>query len=296
MRALLVSDKPDLLLRVFQAQPGVEVRVVDDIPDDSTGYDLLVIDGLPANQTRWPSGNVLVVNPGLGHPLLPADSSERTLRPEPDSASSILNGIDLSGVFFERAPSLNALDWATVDLTGVTGDGDQIPLILRGSPVPGSRVMVWAFDPDASNLPGRLAFPLLAASSLSVLLNPSLPQSVPVGRPVHLPGGFSVEIPDGHRLFRDSLMEGDLFDQTRQPGIYRVFNDANQLAAGFAVHAGSPRESNLMERIASEDTEAITVKPVSAPSLEINFEEYWPWLAGLALLLIGVEGWLAWRK
>jgi hypothetical protein len=296
VRVLLVSDKPDLLLRVFQAQPGVEVRVADHIPEDSAGYDLLVVDGLPADQTRWPSGNMLVVNPGLGHPLLPADVSVRTLRPEPDSASSILSGIDLSGVFFERAPHLNGVDWATVDLTGATGDGDQIPLILRGSPVPGSRVMVWAFDPDASNLPGRLAFPLLTASSLSVLLNPSLPQSVAVGRPVHLPGGFSVQIPDGHRLFRDSLREGDLFVHTRQPGIYRVFNDVNQLVAGFAVHAGSSRESNLMKRVSSEDTKAITVRLVSAPNSEINFEEYWPWLVGLALFVIGVEGWLAWRK
>jgi hypothetical protein len=51
-----------------------------------------------------------------------------------------------------------------------------------------------------------------------------------------------------------------------------------------------------MKRVSSEDTKAITVRLVSAPNSEINFEEYWPWLVGLALFVIGVEGWLAWRK
>ena len=45
-----------------------------------------------------------------------------------------------------------------------------------------------------------------------------------------------------------------------------------------------------------EEIEAVTVNPVPTPNSEVNFEEYWPWLAALALLLIGVEGWLAWRK
>jgi hypothetical protein len=95
--------------------------------------------------------------------------------------------------------------------------------------------------------------------------------------PVHLPPGFSIEVPDGHRFFLDSALEGSQFINTHQPGIYRIFNDTNQLVAGFAVHAGSPRESNLSERLSSEEIEAVTVKPVPLPSSEVDFEEYWPW-------------------
>jgi Ca-activated chloride channel family protein len=182
-RVLIISETPDTLVRVFAAQPAVEVTVVDTLPDETAEYDLLVLDGLPAALTRWPAGNVLVVDPPLGHPLLPTDRSARALRPNPDSASRLFNGVDLSAVVIDRAVRLVTPNWATVDLAAVDSqsDGAETPLVLRGSPVPGSRVMVWAFDPDASNLPGRVAFPLLTANSLAALLDPSPPASIAPG-------------------------------------------------------------------------------------------------------------------
>jgi hypothetical protein len=298
-RLLLLSDAPELLARALQAQPGVELDIAPagPPPPDADSYDLLVFDGLPPDVTDWPQGNLLVINPPLGHPLFNSDGYARGLRPNTEGASSLLAGIDLSGVYFDRAPNIALPGWATVALEATAGETIH-PLIFAGSPRNGANVMVWAFDLTASNLPGRLALPLLTANTLTALLAPVPPAVVPEGQPVPLPGNLSVELPDGHRLFLDSGNgpAETQFTRTRQPGLYQIYNEANALVAGFAVHAGSTAESNLSAVLPAETLDSLVVTPVNRPTLETDFEEYWPWLAGLALLLIVAEGWLAWRK
>jgi hypothetical protein len=159
--------------------------------------------------------------------------------------------------------------------------------------------MVWGFDLAASNLPARLALPLLTANSFSALLAPSLPPAVPVGAPVLLNRNFFVETPEGQRLFLDANQKTaeHLFSRTKTPGIYRIYNDGNSLVAGFAVHAGSPLESSLGQRQWQPDElKALEGNNVSVTAPEINYQDFWPWLAGLALGVIMVEGWLAWRR
>jgi hypothetical protein len=29
---------------------------------------------------------------------------------------------------------------------------------------------------------------------------------------------------------------------------------------------------------------------------QIEFQDFWPWLAGLSLVIVVAEGWLAWRR
>src|SRR6185503_9994526 len=95
-RILLVSDTPDTLARALAAQPGVEVTT--DQPSarmhHSADFDLTVLEGtgLPLDLTTWPQGNLLVVNPPLGHPLLPAANFSRNLRPDPATGSALLTG------------------------------------------------------------------------------------------------------------------------------------------------------------------------------------------------------------
>ena len=71
---------------------------------------------MPVELTTWPKGNILVVNPPLGHPLLPAPNFTRNLRPDPTSASALLTGIELSGVYFNRVLQVVLPNWAKVDL------------------------------------------------------------------------------------------------------------------------------------------------------------------------------------
>ncbi len=300
-RVLLVSNTPDTLARALEAQPGVELTI--DSPaaraHDSAEFDLTVFEGpgLPLDLTTWPPGNLLVVNPPLGHPLLPADNFSRNLRPDLASGSSLLAGVDLSGVYFNRVLQATLPNWAEVDLKTSDGVGEAggRPLIFHGS-VGGSQLVVWAFDLAASNLPARLALPLLMANTLQTLLSPAPQPVVPIGQPIPISGNFSVEIPGGRRLSSlEAGRAGGLFTRTEQPGLYKIFNEQGALVAGFAVHAGSALESNLSPQL---EPATLNIERPTTPTLppDIEYYEIWPWLAGLVVVLVLFEGWLAWRR
>lgn len=300
-RVLLISSTPDLLAKALQVQPGVDLTVIPpaDVDYNPADFDLIIFDGLPNDLTAWPPGNVLVVNPPPNHRLLPGQGAAQNIRPDPKSASSLFDGIDLSGVFFNRVPRLAVPDWANVDLRSINTEAEpSAPLVFQGN-VGDSRVMVWAFNLAAGNLPSRLALPLLTSNTLSALLAPSPPSSMPVGESVELVGNFHVETPDGRRLFlasNNTNASGALFSNTNQPGIYRIYNNNNVPVAGFAVHAGSPAESNLQQRFDISAVTSLDAAALAAPDVEVDYREFWPWLAGLALGIVLVEGWLAWRR
>lgn len=297
--------------RALAAQPGVSLTTAQATALQSynlSEFDLVVFNGLPAMLTTWPPGNLLVVNPPLGHPLLPSQGYVRNLRPAATSASSLLTGIDLSGVYFSRLPQLELPEWAEVDATATAipsaGFGrelpdDDHPLIFHGDAVQGrSRVVVWNFDLAQSNLPARLALPLLTGNTLAMLLTATVPPVVPLGQPVAIGANVSLETPGGQRwtAVPDTITSQDnLFSRTKQPGLYNIYNQNDKRIGSFAVHAGSVLESNLLTHFEPEVLTEVDIGAGTAPP-EIDFYEYWPWLVGLALLLIMVEGWLAWQK
>jgi hypothetical protein len=300
-RILLVSNTPDTLARALEAQPGVELTVESPSTStvDSTGFDLTVFegDGLPLDLTTWPDGNMLVVNPPLGHPLLSANSFARNLRPDPATASTLLAGVDLSGVYFNRVLQLTLPNWARVDLSAGGGPDKAArqPLVFHGS-VGNSRLVIWAFDLAASNLPARLALPLLMANTLQALLSPTPQPVMPLGEPILINGNFSIEVPGGSQLSSLAAQESSgLFTHTRQPGLYKIYNEQGTFVAGFAVHAGSALESNLTPQLHPE-TLNIQRPTVNNLPPEIEYYEIWPWLAGLVVGVVMLEGWLAWRK
>jgi hypothetical protein len=160
-----------------------------------------------------------------------------------------------------------------------------------------TRLTVWAFDLVESNLAGRLALPLLTANMLSNL-TATLPASVvALGEPVSIDHTFSVETPDGRRLFLPSPEKKEVlseFSDTKQPGLYKVYNQNDKLIGGFAVHAGSALESNLTTNF--QPDVLINTNSIAALEPEIKYFEFWPWLAGLVLVIVAVEGWLVWRR
>jgi Ca-activated chloride channel family protein len=316
-RVLLISNVPEpesqALTRALEAQPGLELTIVDTATMSQyrpIDFDQVVFDGLPLTLTAWPDGNLLVVNPPLGHPLLPAENFIRDLRPDPTTASVLLTGIDLSGAYFDRASYLTLPDWAEADLMSFPLSDENVgaqvplsrqanerhPLIFHGS-LGNTRLVVWAFDLAESNLPGRLALPLLTANTLSTILSALPPSAVALGEPVLIDQRLSVEVPGGRRLFLPAQAEDDVavFSQTKQAGLYKVFNENDRLVGGFAVHAGSTLESNLTAHFQPETLEDVDAATAITPPEEEHFE-FWPWLAGLALIVVTVEGWLAWRK
>ncbi|MCB9078088.1 MAG: VWA domain-containing protein [Anaerolineaceae bacterium] len=301
-RVLLVSNAPETLSKALEVQPGVDLVVAAPAAlagFDLADFDLVVLDSVPAELTAWPSGNVWVIDPPANQPLLPVETSVLNLRPDLDTASPLLDGIDLSGVYFGRVARLAVPEWASPDLMAATTEVETpAPLIFHGT-IGSTRVVVWTFDLAVSNLPARLALPLLTANTLTTLLAPAPPPAVQIGEPVTLARGFSVELPDGRRLFpsTDQKLTETVFTHTQEPGLYRIYDSSDTLVAGFAVHAGSAQESNLLQRPDRTELEQkLTVMPVPPPDPDVNYQEFWPWLAGVGLVVIIMEGWLAWRR
>ncbi len=293
---LLISSQPDLLRRAIEAQPGATLTVAARWPiQNPADFDLIIFDGLPPTLNAWPSGSVLVVNPQMGHSMLEViDFSSDLRRPnlDPKFAENLLTGVDLSGVYFNHISQITVPAWAKINLESLPPT--PLPLIFQGS-VDNSRVMVWAFDPAQSNLPERLALPLLTANMLTALTRPLLPETVAVGQAITLNQTLSVELPGGRMLTPPEENLGDYqFHQTHQPGLYRVYHQDGRIAGGFAVHAGSVDEANVGHRIDPAARKLIEMELSTAP--EAAQRELWPWLAGLALAVISAEGWLAWRK
>jgi hypothetical protein len=164
------------------------------------------------------------------------------------------------------------------------------PLILRGRS-DSHEIEIWAFDLTASNLPNRLAFPLLVARTARDLTPSAMPESLQAGarlalRPnpratevqVVTPNNQVLSAPNGPTVTFDGIEQPGWYDVSERRGGTRLFEGK------VAVNAGSPLESDLRPQppptltVAGTDTDG---------SVRHDGAEVWPWLAlaGLVLLL-----------
>lgn len=251
----------------------------------------------------------------------------RPVEPITPTIESTIVDIELSGVFFEQVPYVTPIDWnnknidleSTILLTktrthtdtqltspqvnqeseSTNSDEEDIEypsLIIRGNKGD-SQIVIWAFNLDEGNLAGRPALPLLIANTLSTFqFSASDSKVFPVGEPILIGDNFTIETPAGRRLMMPSGSANGLsaFTRTQEPGLYRVYNQEGRLAGGFGLHAGSALESNLTAQFTPESL--VEVNPAATVEPDPVYYEFWPWLAGLAVILVTIEGWLAWRK
>ena len=85
----------------------------------------------------------------------------------------------LAGVTFRETP-VHELDATAVEIVGA----EEGPLIYRArAPESGQPMIVIAFDVQQSNLPKRIAFPVLIANIVGELSPNPLPATVPLGDP-----------------------------------------------------------------------------------------------------------------
>jgi hypothetical protein len=165
-------------------------------------------------------------------------------------------------------------------------------LIFHGA-LNDSRLVVWAFDLAESNLPARLALPLLAANSLDLLLSQPLPAVVSLGERVAVDADLSVTGPGGRTI--PSAPTGTVVAD--QPGLYTLRDAQSEPVSAFAAHAGSALESNLDRRVGPALLEWEGGAPARAAAApDPDLQELWPLLGSLVLFLLLLEGWLAWRN
>ena len=184
LKVLLLSDAPAHLQRALQALSGAQVTTEQSAnlaaALDAGPYDLIVFEkSLPPPEALPElAAPLLFVNPPPGGPFVTEGSMLEPKVARLRAQDPLLAGLDLAGATFGETP-IYVLDGTQTEVVGAA-DG---PLVFRGR-VGERPAVVLAFDLGASNLPQRVAFPILIANAVEELAPSPLPSSVPLGDPL----------------------------------------------------------------------------------------------------------------
>ena len=329
LRVLLVSDAPAELQRALLALPGAEVRteLSGAFADALAGerYDLLVFEKAapPPAAVADLATPLLFVNPPAGGPFPIAGSMPSPTITDLRTQDPLLDGVDLAGATFGETPVYTLAPRQTE----VVGAADG-PLVFRAD-VGGYPAIGFAFDLAASNLPRRVAFPILVANAVRELAPSPLPNAVPLGDPLRYrpragaaavrvtpPDGTAVGLPvtaeaaapdadpTGATEAAPPPAEADtaatrpreiVYTDTGHAGLYAVEElDAAGADLGggrFVVNAGHPRESDLRPSVDLAASLAQGRATAATGLARADLADLWPLLAALAFALLAVE-WL----
>jgi hypothetical protein len=289
---LLVTPGNVFLEQALRLRTDLKVDVVaPSAYRPGAGYALTVFDRyLPAT---LPVSPLIVVDPPSGSALAGGTPIGIGRVRASDAGDPLLANVDLQDVHVARSQDLRSSTFGRALLTSL-----QTPLLLvREEPY---RQALFGFDLHESDLPLRIAFPILVQNLSEWMLPSSVPShSVQPDEPVTIvpeAGATSVSVtrPDGSRR---SLLTGSLatFGDTDQAGIYTV----DQVVSGktdrswFAVNLFSASISQL------KPPERLTLPPTrisgAVHAAHHGELEIWPWIALAALGLIAAE-WLAFHR
>jgi hypothetical protein len=240
-----------------------------------------------------PDGPFIALDPPAGTSLAggPAIGIGRTRAT--DAGDPLLTNVDLRDVHIARSQDLRSSAFGRPLITSL-----QTPLVLvRDEPF---RQALFGFDLHESDLPLRIAFPILVENLSEWMLPPSVPShSFHPDEPVTIvpeTGATAVTVirPDNSRrpLASNAIAT---FGDTDLTGLYTV----EQLVAGnvdkswFTVNLFSEQISQL------KPAERLTLPPVNTAAtvhaLHRGQLEIWPWIALIALVIVVIE-WLAFHR
>jgi hypothetical protein len=280
----LLAAVPDV--QAFRAIPQTDGSLV--MPQDE--FDLYIFDGLVPDDL--PFKPTLFINPPQNSVLRVSGVFSNTANPRV-SDSPLTRDVNWSNVHVREAKYIDPPQWAR---TLVDSDGG--PLVLVGD-TGVRRVGAITFDLHDSDLPLQVTFPILLVNLINYL-GPGRTFDVPDG----VAAGSSVTIrPDpsvdtvaiaspSNQVFTLRPAGGDVvFKDTQELGAYGVtlFSGDQQLIDYFAVNLFDPAESNIRP---ADSIRVGQSQITSAQADETGWQEWWPWLAALALLILLIEWWV----
>ena len=300
VRVAIVSPNRDLWMRALNAIPGVEAQSL--IPErDAKQIKLppaevyLFERFLPA---ELPDAGIIIVNPPAGVKHLGTKARvEGASLVRIERESPLMRSVDLSSLFVAESMAVERPSWSRTLVESTAG-----PMIYYG--VAGdSRVVVFAFDPQRTDLPQRIAFPVLVNNLLEWLAPEEVPALVEPGEivpiaPVISSGEVHIHRPNGTVLsypVRGSVIR---FAETNEKGMYRIV----EWAAGvdepvsqrrFIINGLDDLESDL--RAKPNFVSSIEAMGVSATEA-VGQVPIWFWVAAVLLALIVIEWWYYGRR
>jgi Ca-activated chloride channel homolog len=292
---LLVTEGNGFLEKGLNLLPGMRLSKAAPASYSPTDdYTLTVFDGtLPA---QLPPGNLLLFAPP-DSPLIPvSDTLELPQVGQVEANDPLLRFVDLQTLHVAGAVRIVPPAWARVLVR--TREGD--PLLIAGE-TEGRRVVAFAFDLHRSDLPLRVAFPILLANVVEWLRPAQSVDASATLRPgdaitLRLPPEATratVTLPAGETVTLNNTGGGEAsFAETDALGIYTVRQYAGDRQLGeeepFAVNLFSREESAIAPR---EGAGLIGGSPTPSSGGERPVE-IWPWILLAALLLLALEWWV----
>jgi Ca-activated chloride channel homolog len=294
-RVLLVSQGNVFLEQLLAAVPDVQAfRAIPQkdgsliMPQDQ--FDLYIFDGIAPDDL--PFKPTLFINP-------PQNAVLRVRGVFSDTAnvrvadSPVTRNVNWNNVHVRKAKVIDPPQWAR---TLVEAEGG--PLVIVGD-TGVRRVGAITFDLHDSDLPLQVTFPILLVNLINYLA-PGRSFDVPDGV---APGSSVIIKPDpsvdtvaiaspSNQVFTVRPAGGDVvFKDTQELGAYGVtlLSGDQQAIDYFAVNLFDPAESNIRPA----DTIRVGQSQItSAQADETGWQEWWPWLAALALLILLIEWWV----
>jgi Ca-activated chloride channel homolog len=296
-RALLMTRQNRFLEQGFASLPDWQTFRGDvDKGLPSEAYDLYVFDGwLP---TTLPAGNMLIVNPPASTslftvgPMLTDTAGLTVLRDDPRTRFLKFNDVNI-----RQYKALLGASWADALVSTNAG-----PLVLAGQ-VNDHRVAVISFDLHDSDLPLKIAWPILLAdltdwykAPRAIRVNGSLqPGETVTIQPGAAAETVRVQRPDGATTTLNVDQPLLVYADTPLPGIYNVdvYKGSDRIQQElFAVNLFDQNESNIAVRTPTFGASTVGV----ARKEEIGQREFWPWVALAALLTLMIEWYVHHRR
>jgi hypothetical protein len=167
-RVTIVSDAPAAWEHVLSVVPNLSTRsvsVADYAAADSTPDDIYLFDNVVPSSLPAASGLILVNPPDTSSAILTrTDTLPRQRRAVTfDSTDPLLEGLDIAPLNVQQLERASTPAWAAASVAA-----EDTPLILHGR-LGDQRAVVFAFDPNKSNLPHLAAFPQLMANAVDWL-------------------------------------------------------------------------------------------------------------------------------
>lgn len=287
--------------------PGIQTTLV---PSSTTTFTqtaaqvpLTILDGVvPAT---LPPGNLFFIAPPTNTNYFSVTGELEFPAVRPVSTDEpLLRNVSLSDVSVLKAARINPGNWMRVVV-----DSDGAPLLVAGEN-DGRRIVVLTFDLHMSDLPLQVAFPLLLSNIVGYLspgsgaeaaqLTPNQPLALqmdpaitelrltrPDGRQISSNNSDQITVQNGQAVYAD----------TDALGVYTVeeFKDGElQARHRYAVNLFAANESQVEPKadIAIRQTSGLQS---AATDERVGRQEFWRWLAAIALILLVIE-WLVYQR
>jgi Ca-activated chloride channel family protein len=258
---------------------------------------LTILDGVvPAT---LPPGNLFFIAPprSTEYFSITGQIDFPALRPAPGD-EPLLKDVKLSDVSVLKANKLVAGSWARVVV-----DGDGGPMLLAGEK-DGRRIVVLAFDLHNSDLPVQVAFPLLLSNVVGYLAPGSGAEAAQLapGQPLAFqvdPSITTVRVtrPDGQVVPLEIKGGQAIYADTDALGAYVVEQlQGEKLVARqrYAVNLFSADESKIAPQAELKIQQTSGLQQATT-SERVGRQEFWRWLAALALIVLVIE-WLVYQR